>query len=128
MRLHTTTIAYTGEVRRALRSAQDAGLVADDIHFVVGPEPHGSRKRAHAYEIQLGTDNKYSGRDLNKNGSIKNRRPKNTGQYGSSQVYAASYDEWGWFIAGIFAADPDAIFGPYDGLEDFVDKTHSAYN
>ena len=39
--------------------------------------------------------------------------------YRSNSGWAATYDEWGWFLAHVFAADPSAIAGPYKGIDDF---------
>jgi hypothetical protein len=36
---------------------------------------------------------------------------------------AATWDEWGNFIMALFAIDPRAKCGQYDGLQDFIDKT-----
>ena len=33
---------------------------------------------------------------------------------------AASWTAWGWFIADLFAKDPEATIGFYKGVEDFV--------
>ena len=121
MRIHTSTISYTGTLRKILAAAIDVGKVAPDVDFVVGPEPHGSRKRALAFEVQLGTHNSSSG-------PTRSRHYKNSGVNGAGNCYAASYDEWGWFLAALFEVDPDAIAGPYDGLDDFNTKTRDAYN
>ena len=126
MRLHTTLEAP--EVYAALRRAKDAGKVSFDVDFEVFLW-HNSRKNVRAFEIQLGTYDKTTG-------PTKNRRYKNSGRYGAknsgrygadSTVYAASYDEWGWFIAQVFDADPDATFGPYKGIDGFDAMTKGAY-
>jgi hypothetical protein len=36
---------------------------------------------------------------------------------------AASYDQWGWFFSALFELDPDGKLGPYDGHDDFHNKT-----
>ena len=42
--------------------------------------------------------------------------------------YAATYDDWGWFISGVFDADPEAKFaGAYDGRADFDTRTWQAF-
>lgn len=41
---------------------------------------------------------------------------------------AATWDEWGIFIAAIFAHDPDAICGWYSSLQDFIDKTTAEHD
>ena len=117
MRLHTTLTGLA--VRECLFRAQVRNGVARDVGFEA-ITVHGSRSRDHAFEVQLGTWDKTSG-------PTKSRHFKNSGVNGASHVYAASYDEWGWFIARVFQADPTAIFGPYNGLEDFNVKTKNAY-
>jgi hypothetical protein len=70
---------------------------------------HGSRSRARAYEVQLrGTSP---------------RRP-NSGGYGpldtASGDHAATWDEWGMFLAAVFAADPSVtVPRVYDSAEHF---------
>jgi hypothetical protein len=44
------------------------------------------------------------------------------------QLRAASYDEWGWFLAALFRADPNAKAGPYKNEPDFHRKTEGAYS
>ena len=36
---------------------------------------------------------------------------------------AASWTEWGWFLARVFAKDPEARAGQYRGVEDFNEQT-----
>jgi hypothetical protein len=72
-------------------AAASHGMTSVTVLF----EPHGSRSRARAYEVQLrGTSP---------------RRP-NSGGYGpldtDSGLHAATWDEWGMFLAAVFAADP----------------------
>lgn len=40
---------------------------------------------------------------------------------------AASYSEWGNFIAGIFSREPGAYVGTYKGVDDFNAKTDNAF-
>lgn len=142
MRLHTSLTP--GEVYQALARAQIKKLVAADIEFTSGVThhgslvPHGSRTHAHAYEVQLGTYEKHSlPRDYrDRNGQRMNvRRYKNSGSGGASSewvrgeaVWAATWHEWGWFIAEVFAADPTARWGSqkhpnYASPGDFHHKT-----
>lgn len=41
---------------------------------------------------------------------------------------AATWDEWGVFLAELFKIDPDAKCGHYDGRDDFIAKTTDEYN
>lgn len=118
MKLHSDKLT-DDDVREALGQAKAAGKVTQDV-CMVQFMPGGSRSRARSWAIQLGTEDKTSG-------PTKSRHYKNSGQYGRSQVWAATYDEWGWFIAQLFAVDPDATFGPYLGLDSFNAQTASKY-
>lgn len=118
MKLHTD-ILTSMNIDEALNRAKEAGKVTRDIYFVQ-KNGAGSRSRRAGYEIQLGTDDKTSG-------PTNSRRFKNSGWTGADTVYAATYDEWGWFIAQLFEVDPDAIFGNYKGVEDFHEQTKNAY-
>jgi hypothetical protein len=124
MKLHSDSLTPK-DVHDALNTAKEAGLVADDIFFVQY-EQAGSHSRSHGYLIQLGTYDKTSG-------PTKTRHYKNSGTSGATSgyyaelVYAASYDEWGWFIAYLMAKDPEAIFGPYKGTESFNAQTNDAF-
>ncbi len=55
------------------------------------------------------------------------RRP-NGGNYGADhEGYAATYSDWGRWIAELFARDPDAIIGPYKGHDDYHEQTGHLY-
>jgi hypothetical protein len=113
----------------ALTTAKEAGRITRDVHFV-NSSAHASTKRDRAFEIQLGTYFRDSlpADYTDQNGRKMNvRRYKNDGADGASSVYSATWDEWGWFIAGIFAADPDAVFGFYKGADDFNAKTNGKF-
>ena len=50
-------------------------------------------------------------------GATTGHRYANTGMAGAdSSMRAASYDDWGWFLAELFDAHPDAWAGLYKGL------------
>lgn len=118
MRIHTSVLSPI-DVYGATNDAH----IASDVHPVVMSH-QGSRKRRGAYEVQLGTYDKTSG-------PTRSRRYKNTGThgagYGYDRIWAATYDEWGWFLANLFAIDPDAIAGPYNGVDDFHAQTKGAF-
>lgn len=118
MKLHSDTITEH-DIHQALKLAQAEGNVTSDVTFVVLGQA-GSRSRRYAYEIQLGTFDKSTGPG-------KSRHHKNSGKYGASPVYSATYDEWGHFISVLLHMDPDAIFGPYKGLDSFDVQTNYAY-
>jgi len=106
MRLHTS-LAYE-QVEAALRRAKDKKRVAPGVQFADTNPPGSASLRnirvvpsfSHpsAYEVQLGTE-------------------------GDNTAYV-TWHEWGWFMAEVFAADPDAMFGSgYDGVDSFNEKT-----
>ncbi len=82
---------------------------------------HGSRKRSHAFEVRLivwdggkGTSHPYR---------------RNSGQYGADNAgYAATYDEWGWWLAELFDRDPEMIAAQYKGRSDFHTQTSGNYD
>lgn len=92
MRIHTD-ILTTADIRDAAERAGSA-VHADYTR-------HGSRSRAHAFHIKLtGTSS---------------RRPNNgtggrfrDGVADSNDEHAATWDEWGMFLAELFRRDPNA--------------------
>jgi hypothetical protein len=118
MRLHTALTER--EIRDCLARAQESGEVPADLIFDQF-NPAGSRTHRHGYDIHLATE--YQGtRD-------DGRKRKRAAYYGvSGQLWAATYDEWGWFLAEFFVTDPDAKAGPYKGQADFHAQTHDNYS
>jgi hypothetical protein len=55
------------------------------------------------------------------------RRHFNTGTYGAGDQGAASWDDYGWFIAVLFERDPGARIGHYTGRENFHAATRDKY-
>lgn len=115
MKIHTNTETVSA-VRKALQLANLAGQVAPNV-YLDRCVPAGSRTRAHAAEIHLAaTDRSYG------------HRYANTGMVGAdSGTFAATYDEWGYMLAHLFAADPDAVAGQYKSAESFHALTKGAY-
>lgn len=105
MRIHTDTIMVS-DVYRATAANGMTGVSVDVME-------HGSHSRARSFEVSLeGTGT----------------RRKNTGRYGGPAddgTYAATWDEWGIFLAYLFNVDPKAWAGGtrkrpiYDGRADF---------
>lgn len=119
MRLHSNIHTWQS-VHDALTRAKRSGKVPEHVHFEQLTE-HGSRKRSTAFEIKLATYTKEPG---------DGRRRPNTGNRGtdiSDGLWAATYDEWGWFIAELFAHDKVAVFGHYVGLAGFDAATRFKY-
>ena len=93
---HTTTLAAA-----ALRRAQDAGLITPHAYFdrLVA---RGSRSHTAAADVHMVTDVR----------DAQHRRRPGTSD-AAPDTYALTWDEWGWFLAYLFAAAPDAKT-PYD--------------
>jgi hypothetical protein len=117
MRIHSD-ILMRADFASALSGT---GLDADGV-YLDGVTSHGSRKRARAYEVTLRA---IHGKDRNG----KTRRWPNGGAYGAETGYgnAATYDEWGYWIARLYGSDPRAIIGPYKSRADFLLRTDGAY-
>lgn len=114
MRIHVN-ILTSFDIYRALVDSR----IAADVYPVV-MEQHGSRTHTRAFEVQLGTEDKTSG-------PTRSRHYKNSGTHGAGNVYAATYDEWGYFLANLFDQDPTAKAGPYADRADFHAKTECKY-
>lgn len=140
MRLHTNLDSMT--VRHALEMAKKAGHVTRDVCFMDGLAAYGSHSRQRAFEVRLGTHEKDTlpAGYIDQNGhKMTVRRYSNSGDGGAASdwvtggcaVYSATWHEWGWFMANVFAADPDAIFGSkswgYHGADDFHAKTENKF-
>jgi hypothetical protein len=100
MRIHTS--ATYAEVRAALPQGVFAYITE-----------HKSRKRDRAFEVTLFVTQK----------DELHRRYGNSGGYGRSDDVAATWDEWGLWMVGVYEADPEAIIGWYETEHDFYDIT-----
>ena len=93
----------------------------NEVYFD-GLEEHGSASRVRAFDVTL-----RAWESVNLRTGQKRRHP-NTGTRGADHYeYAATYDEWGWFFARLYAADPTARCWAYASAEDFHDKTEGKY-
>lgn len=117
MKLHTNKLSRS-DVREALELSKKAGLVDAAVGFEMLDEK-GSRSHSHAFEVQLG----WYGDKVRGDG----RRWKNSGKDGRGEVYAATRDEWGEFIAYVMYRDPEAVFGPYKSETQFQEATGWQY-
>jgi len=65
---------------------------------------------------------------LEGDGSVSKRR-RNTGKYGGSDEFAATWDQWGWFLAYLFDIDPDARTDGhrYNGFDNYHEQTQGKY-
>lgn len=117
MRIHTAdeTIAIANQ---ALRHAKAETLIPSHVYIDVLIQ-RASRTRAYAAEVHLAASHKSPG---------DRRRYANTGHNGADRgTFAASYDEWGHFLAALFELDPAAVAGPYKSRDDFHAQTRNAY-
>ena len=113
MKLHTKLAE--GAVYGALHDAQMKGLIAPDVHFAIFT-PARSQTHPHGYEIQLGTSDQHSlpAGYTDQNGKTQRVRRYRNSNHGEAE-WAATWHEWGWLIAEIFAADPGIEVGPGPG-------------
>lgn len=136
MRLHFT-LPLTGHSAYqlavdALNECKDAGTIARHVGFKTLTEHRsGGDGFIFALEVQL----EASERD-------RGRRAGNSGSYGASTgwggdgSYAATYDEWGFFLAALYRRDPKMRCAPnfkrdyaqYYDAEDFHHKTGRTYD
>lgn len=94
MRIHTNTLTHDN-LETAARTARVTLRTASG---------HGSRSRDHAFNVRLEGS---GGRN-------------NTGLYGAGDYSGATWDEWGAFLAALYAVDPDAtIPGVYESAAHF---------
>ncbi len=131
MRIHFTeaheqpaAIAYA-----ALTECQTAGTVAGHVGFKTLTVHRGGPGFAYALEIQLEGMTCDRGRRLGNSGSYGAMRPEYDG-------YAATYDEWGFFLAALYRMDEGARVAPnfkhdiavYYDASDFHEKTGRTYD
>ena len=117
MRIHLNTDRTAAEavIRHALITAKGAGRIAGHVYFdklTTG----NSRSHTTAADVHLFAN-------CGDGKCPAGHRYANTGMAGAdSSMRAASYDDWGWFLAELFDAHPDAWAGPYKGLAVFEAK------
>ena len=123
MKLHSDTLT-SADVYTAMERAKQRGHVSR-LTIFDKMEEKKSRTRKNGFEIHL----EWIGEKVKGDG----RRWTNSGKGGAnsydngSGCYAATYDEWGWFIAELFDKDANAVFGHYKGKEHFDTYTKGAY-
>jgi hypothetical protein len=122
MRIHTSNDTITVPVIRGILQIQkDLGRIAPSVRFKT-LDVHKSNSLYRAFEVQLEATQAGQGRRLG-----------NSGSYGAGGDYAATYDEWGWLLAGMFRLDTDMVCGRtqhpmYDGRDTFLAITGEAYS
>lgn len=60
-------------------------------------------------------------------GRAGSKRSFNSGQYGAEGQGAASWDEWGTFLATLYEKDPEMRAGPYKSRAHFHESTNRQY-
>lgn len=105
---------------KTIVEAKDRAKAAGHLpaHITLELMGSGSRTRNNGFVVRLYTEFKQPG---------DGRRRTNSGNAGAGRNWAATWDEHGWFMAEVFAADPDAIFDRYYGKADFDAQTKNAY-
>ena len=116
MKLHSRTLTYA-DLHTALKAAP--GVHLDRA------EPRGSRSHGKGWDIALESDGTP---DV---GGKPRRFARNVGKAGrfpgEHPGFAASYDDWGRYLAVLFDLDPDLHAGPYKGRDHFHEVTQHAY-
>ena len=105
MRIHTNALSE-GDI------ASHAGMPDDVTVHVVSR--HTSRSHAAAYEVAL------------RGHGTRHKRPPQTRDE-SMPGKAATFDDWGWYIAGLYRNDAGLIAGPYKNRTEFEDATKNVY-
>lgn len=115
MLVHLNTDRNTAyaDVHRALNTAKAAGRIAGHVSFdkceLGNSRSHTTRVNVHLMAICDGRPHCTAG-----------HRYANTGMAGAdTSAKAATYGEWGWFLAELFDQHPDAWAGPYKGIDGF---------
>jgi hypothetical protein len=127
MRIHTKLPLH--QIDYALMRAKTKGHVGNVIEFTA-LNTHGSRTHDYAYEVQLGS---YSSGGLPAGAHDARGKPQKTRRRANGgPAWAATWSEWGWFMAEVFKKDPKALFGSvtdpaYNDDNDFHDKTGGVF-
>lgn len=113
MRIHSDTLSTLNLLHAAQKTNE---RFTDHGTFnLMWPTEHGSRKRDHAFEIALEGDGTVSKR---------RRNPGTSWAYRTEEPgYAATWDQWGWFLAELFRRDPNMTTQYYSDVNDFDAKT-----
>lgn len=121
MRIHSNIIITAQQVQDALKAEQAAGRIARSVGFKILTQ-HRSQSRATAFEVQLESVGKVAG---------DGRRVGASGAYVNSQgsnLYAATFDEWGFLLSALFDLDNDLTCTYYKSAADFDERTGHWYS
>lgn len=107
MKIYSDTITRSSEMTSALATVPG-------LHFARVTGISRPRVRKHGWDIQLGREG--------------SRRQFNSGSHGASgETGAASWDDYGNFLAALFELDPHIRAGYYDGRTNFHQRTRFRY-
>lgn len=107
MKIHSNILTEQ-DIREAVPAGcYLAGHYAKDGVTWASVHREGSRKRQNGFTVRLSGSSK----------STMHSLPDK----------AATWDEWGIFIAELFRRDPDAVCGRYASYDDFISKTRDEY-
>jgi hypothetical protein len=123
MIIHTSLTM--NQVYDSLFAAKNAGKITEDVYF---DKLNSSNSRSHdrKFDLHIGTDEQGTRPDGKKRAySNSGHNGANSGPY--FNVWAATYDEWGWFLAELFRRDPLAKCSRYGNRDDFNAKTDDNY-
>lgn len=98
MRIHTDVLTFQDLIAAAEIARVD----------LVDSDEHGSRSRIRAFNVKL---------------EGESRRRPNGGSSGAGSGYAATWDQWGVFLAVLFERDPEMLTPYYTDAENFADRT-----
>lgn len=111
MRIYSNKLTWH-DLYCAMQDVNDAGFTGVWIQECT---QGAARKYEQRFDVALrGMYDKDKGRT---------RRPNTRMAYDDDE-YAATWMEWGWFIAVLFRFDPEARVGIYNGRSDFLDYTN----
>lgn len=117
--LNTDRDSAYRDVHNALEAAKAAGRIAGHVSF---DKCELGNSRSHTTRINVHLEAWC-------NGGTCGHRWANTGMVGAdTSTKAATYDEWGWFLAELFDQHPDAWAGRYRGIEGFHAKAGRTYD
>lgn len=120
MRIHTSKSSRLFDA--ALSRSIQRGGVESQVYIDYSQE-HRSNVRNRAFEIHLGADYKVkTTRRAPNPGTNAYHVPKE-----EFAAYAATFDEWGWFLTELFDLDPEAVASQYKGRDSFHERTQNRY-
>jgi hypothetical protein len=104
MRIHTDTLSAMHVINATHHADRVSGARVRPERL----EQRGSRSHTRAFDVILSSD-----------GTLTRRRTQT-----NRDAFSATWDQWGYFLGYVFAADPGAtVPGVYSDAADFHEKT-----